>query len=309
MITILSSPKPFKGFDKVNQYNAINNWKKIKDVEIILYGDEEGIDEAASKFNIKIVREVESSRQGIPLFNSIIAHAEKHSIYNNLMYINCDILINETLLQSLNLIKLNKFLLVGERLDLDKDVKIDLYKKNYKKEIYENIQKNKIYLHGPTGIDYFVFPKGIWDGLPRVVIGRGGYDSSLLAHCKRNKIPIVDGTGLIIALHQFHNYSHIEGGKNKVFYGEDAMINNNSQGGKYSSNFISDAEFYIENNKLIHYKCRGEKLRAVELSLRFNFNMSYCAFFIKIIRKIIKFGPLLPPTVNDRILNDLKNSE
>ena len=303
MLTILSSPKAFQGIDKINQYNAIHNWKKIKNVQIILYGDETGIDEAANEFNVELVKDVECSRQGIPLFNSIIESAERRSIHSVLMYVNCDILFNEALVDAVNCIQFDKFLLVGERLDLSRGTRMELYEENSNSKILDYIAQDKIELHGPTGVDYFIFPKGIWVGLPKIVIGRGGYDSSLLAHCKRNMIPIIDGTGTIIALHQFHNYNHIQGGKNKVFYGEDALINNNAQGGRYSSNSIADSEYYIENYKLISYNCRGEKLRALELSLRFKYNLSAASIMVKIIRKLFKFGPLAPPNANIRILN------
>ena len=42
MLTIFSTPKPFRGHIGVIQRNAIESWKRIHpDVEIILFGDEE----------------------------------------------------------------------------------------------------------------------------------------------------------------------------------------------------------------------------------------------------------------------------
>lgn len=307
MITILSSPKPFKGKDKINQYRAISTWKKLHNAEIILYGDEVGLDLVGKELNVKIVKDIEMSKDGIPLFNSIISHSEKNGLFKNQMYINCDILINETILDALNSISLNRFLLIGERMDLEKNIYVDLFENNYKQSILKKIKEKKILLHGPTGIDFFIFPKGIWKDLPKVVIGRGGYDSSLLAHCRRNKTPIIDGTGVIIALHQFHNYKHIKGGKKAVFYGDDAKTNNIAQGGKYSGNWVSDSDFIIENNKLIPWKCRGEKLRAIEVSLRYDYNFNIGSLIIKMIRKALRFGPLLPPTVDIKIMNKLNN--
>ena len=59
MITFLTSPKPFIGIDKENQYTAIKNWKLIADnVEIILYGNSEGIENAANELNVKIVKNI-----------------------------------------------------------------------------------------------------------------------------------------------------------------------------------------------------------------------------------------------------------
>ena len=309
MITILSSPKPFRGNDKINQYNAISSWKKINNAEIILYGDEEGIDEAGDELHVKIFKDVKKSSYGIPLFNSIILHADKTGRYDIQMYINCDIILNDTIFLALNSISFNRFLLIGERMDLSEGYGIDTFHSDYRQEILKLIYDNRISFHGPHGIDYFIFRKGIWDSLPDIIVGRGGYDSALIAHCLRNKIPIIDGTGTIIALHQYHNYNHVKGDFKTVFYGEDAIINNKAQGGKYAGNWISDSDYYIDNNKLIRWKCRGEKLRSLELFLRHNLNFKTGAFLVRIIRRIIIMGPLLPPKVNSRILNSLKKDK
>ena len=67
MLTFLSSPKPFRGKDKENQYRAIRNWLNAVDgAEVILYGDSAGIDEAGLELNVNVIKEVESSSSGVP---------------------------------------------------------------------------------------------------------------------------------------------------------------------------------------------------------------------------------------------------
>ena len=72
MLTFLSSPKPFKGKDKENQYRAITNWLSAADgAEVILYGDSAGIEEAGRELNVKVIKDVESSSLGVPYFGAI----------------------------------------------------------------------------------------------------------------------------------------------------------------------------------------------------------------------------------------------
>jgi hypothetical protein len=309
VITILSSPKPFVGNDKTNQYKAINSWKKIDNAEIFLFGDEEGIDEAGRELNVRVFKNIIKSKSGMPLFSSIISLANVAGSNLIQMYINCDIIINDTIISALRAITLNKFLLVGERIDLGEGINVDLSTVDYKKKLLQLYREKKIDFHGPTGVDYFIFQKGLWESLPEIIIGRGGYDSALIAHCKREEIPLIDGTGIIIALHQFHNYNHIKGGLKTVFYGEDAMINNRAQGGKYGGNWVSDSDFYIDKDRLKVWKCRGDVLRFVELYFRYNLNFNFGAFIIRVLRRMIKMGPLIPPNVNYRILNSLNADE
>lgn len=57
MITFLASPKPFKGIAKEQQYRAIRSWlAAAKDVEVILYGDSDGIDEAGLDLGVQVVK-------------------------------------------------------------------------------------------------------------------------------------------------------------------------------------------------------------------------------------------------------------
>lgn len=80
-------------------------------------------------------------------------------------------------------------------------------------------------LHRPSGLDYFFFTKETFDGLPPVVMGRSYCDSALVAHCLRRGIQVVDATKVVTALHQWHDYAHVAGGRSEVFGGEEAQAN------------------------------------------------------------------------------------
>ena len=125
MITFLSSPKPFKGVDRENQYKAINNWKTLsKDVEIILFGDSEGIDEAGQDLGTIVVKDIPVSSNGIPYFESISSYARDLGRFDIQIYLNCDILLGN-IFDVLSLVKFENFLIIGQRIDLNEGVDID----------------------------------------------------------------------------------------------------------------------------------------------------------------------------------------
>ena len=54
-LTIFTAPKPFTNpHINIIQRNAIQAWKRLADVDVILIGDEAGIPETAKELGIKI---------------------------------------------------------------------------------------------------------------------------------------------------------------------------------------------------------------------------------------------------------------
>jgi len=54
MLTIFSTPKPFVGHINIIQRNAIKSWTLLHpDVEVILFGDEQGAAEVCAEFGIR----------------------------------------------------------------------------------------------------------------------------------------------------------------------------------------------------------------------------------------------------------------
>ncbi len=80
-------------------------------------------------------------------------------------------------------------------------------------------------VHRPSGMDYFIFRKGMFSDLPETRVGRAYYDSALLAYCLRRKICVIDASGVLEVLHQYHDYGHLAGGRSEVFGGAVARAN------------------------------------------------------------------------------------
>lgn len=281
MITFLCSPKPFLGPAKVHQYRAIQSWQAaVPGADIFLYGDSAGIDEAGADLGATVVRNVACATSRVPYFGAIADHASRYGKYDWQIYLNGDILLRG-ILSAFEQILIPQFLLIGERIDLDEDIYVDVSVPEWKTELSGLARLRQARLHGPTGIDYFAFNRGQWDGLQEVVVGRGGYDNALLAYCLRRRIPIIDGTKVVFALHQFHGYGHVSGGQKTVFTGSDAERNYAAAGGKHSAALISDADFFLQDGQLIHNPCHGDKLRHLELRCRFHYKINILGLVLR----------------------------
>jgi len=65
MLTIFTTAKPFRGHSGIIQRNALQSWKALQpDIEIILFGDDEGAAEAAEEFGLRHEEQVERNEWG-----------------------------------------------------------------------------------------------------------------------------------------------------------------------------------------------------------------------------------------------------
>jgi hypothetical protein len=286
MISFLGSPKGFSGPAFEQQKNAIRNWLTIcPDAEVILYGNSAGTAEASEELGVRHIPDVESTETGIPYFGAIANHAAAHAHYDVQVYLNCDILLTEHLLKTIRRIDFQKFLVIGQRIDLAEGVNIGCLDHNIISKLEMLSKNNQIILHPPAGSDYFIFRRGMWDRLPQVIIGRGGYDTALIAYCLQQRIPVIDATLGIIALHQYHDYSHISGGMSEVFTGEDALKNSTAYQGQTGLS-LEDAGWFQAGNKLTRNWARGDWLRAFETNLRVVHGLNLPAYIIRQLSRI-----------------------
>lgn len=146
-------------------------------------------------------------------FRGMVAAVEQDSGAEWMMYANADILFNKSQVEKLcrSLIEQHPvelegdFLLTGQRID-----------------ILEDGSKR---LHRPSGMDYFIFRRGMFKDLPIVFMGRGYCDSALVAYCLRHGTPVIDASFALRVEHQFHDYGHIVGGQNVAYQGAEALEN------------------------------------------------------------------------------------
>ena len=144
-------------------------------------------------------------------FREMVEKIEHDSDANVLMYTNGDLLFGDDVFDRINGINNGGyFLLTGQRID-----------------ILEDGSKR---LHRPSGMDYFVFRRGMFHDLPKVTMGRAYCDNALVAYCLRRNIPVIDASFALRVEHQFHEYGHVAGGRKEVWQGEEALENKHDNG-------------------------------------------------------------------------------
>jgi hypothetical protein len=70
-----------------------------------------------------------------------------------------------------------------------------------------------------SGIDVFVFPKGMYPLIPDFAIGRLWFDQWLIKAVRMQKLPVINASLICPLLHQRHDYNHVAGGADQVWRG------------------------------------------------------------------------------------------
>lgn len=225
MLTIFAIPKAFQGHNEIIQINAIRSWLALDPKpEIILLGSDEGTAEIASRFGAKHIANVECNEYGTPLVSSIFSMAQEAASNSLLCYINADIILMSDFLPAIRRVNAQSYLIIGQRWDLDLTELIDFGKPDWETHL-QNLVKEKGSLHPPSGIDYFIFHRGLYRDIPRFAIGRTGWDNWLVYQARKLKASLIDATTSITAVHQNHDYAHHPQGYEAVWKGPEAIRN------------------------------------------------------------------------------------
>jgi hypothetical protein len=269
MITIFTIPKPFKGHIEIIQNNAIRSWRELKpECEIILFGDDEGVEEAANKFGVQHFPDVKKNEFGTPLLDFVFNKAYEIAEHDVLCYVNADIILMSDLLKAVNQIQkyffLRKsFLLVGLRRNVDLNWEWDFSKPNWDVHLNSYIIDNDKF--APGGMDYFAFTRGLFCNIPPFAVGRPGWDNWMVYQARFSHIPVIDCTKVINAIHQNHNYTHIPSGTGKLWEGPEAKINMEILG--EGSGFRRSAATWILTPKGLRLAITIDHIRGYEHTL------------------------------------------
>lgn len=235
MLTIFTIPKAFHGLNGVIQDNAIRSWLALEPApEIILLGRDDGVAETAAKFGLKHAADVDCNEHGTPLVSSMFEIAQGIAGNPLMCYINADIILLNDFLPAIRRIAMPTFLVIGRRWDMDITEPLDFSEASWEKRLRARLAEEGG-LHGATGLDYFVFPRGFYRDIPPFAVGRTTWDNWLAYHARRQKAPLIDATGAITIIHQNHDYSHSPAGETGVWKGPEAQVNFALAGdGKYA---------------------------------------------------------------------------
>src|SRR5258708_21831814 len=122
MLSIFTTAKPFRGHIGIIQRNAIQSWSRLHpEVEIILFGNEEGAAEIAQELELRHEAHVECNELGTKRLDSMFARAQAIARHDLLCYINCDIILMQDFCRAIERVRAmhREFLMVGRRWDTD----------------------------------------------------------------------------------------------------------------------------------------------------------------------------------------------
>jgi hypothetical protein len=265
MLTIFTIAKPFTGHIGMIQNNALRSWLALKPKpEIILFGDDAGSAEAAGSYGIRHIPKVERNEYGTPLVDFLFKKAQEEAGNPVICYINADIILLNDFVPSISLVNFPSYVIIGRRWDLDVKEPVDFNSPDWDSGIRGRL-KEEGKLHGPSGLDYFVFTRGVYKDVPPFAIGRTSWDNWLVYETRAQKIPLIDATKAITIIHQNHDYSHAAADSKKgIWKGPESRRNVEIMGDREHGFSIVNATHYLTSGGIK----RPYDLRHIYYSLR-----------------------------------------
>lgn len=224
MLTLFSIAKPFRGHLAVIQRNAIKSWTLLRPTcEVILCGDDPGVAEAARDARVRHLPAIARNEYGTPLVSDVFAQVERTARHEILCYINADIIVMSDLLAAVARIRRPWFLMLGQRWDLDLTTPLDFADPSWEVNLRSEVHSRGV-LHPYVGVDYYVFPKGLWGALPPFAVGRPAYDNWLIWRARSSGVPVIDATRVVLSVHQNHDRTYSSLGQKSPDGGDDYQL-------------------------------------------------------------------------------------
>lgn len=253
MLTFFTTAKPFREHNGIIQRNALKSWTLLHpDVEVILFGDDEGAAEAARELGIRHEPHTEKNEAGTNRMDYMFLRAQEMARHDVLCYSNCDIVLMDDFLAALGRVKAahTEFLMVGRRWDVEIKMLCEFERGDWRARL-RNLAFRDGKQRTPDYIDYFVFSRGVFgSSLPPLVVGRVFWDNWTVWKVLDAKRPVIDVSAAVVAVHQNHDYSHVPQGKHEVYYGEEARRNYELAGGWKHLRTIADATEVLREDGL-----------------------------------------------------------
>lgn len=268
MLTMFSTAKPFRGQAAVQQRNALESWRRLHaTAEIILFGDEEGAARVCAELGLRHEPEVERHASGLKYLDGMFRRAQQIAKHDYLCYANCDMVLLPDFRRGLEIAIgwTRRFLLVGRRWDTEVSEAIDFGEEGWAERLRRRAVtcgKKQI----TDYVDYFVFPRGFYGEVPRLVVGRSYWDHWLVWRAREGGLPVVDGSRFIVAVHQNHDYGYHAQGKAGTNADEMALRNVQLAGGPEHLRSVRDATHAITTGgRILATPLRGPLARIYEL--------------------------------------------
>jgi hypothetical protein len=209
MLTLFTTGKVFRGHDGIIQRNALGSWKQLHpDVEVILFGDEEGAAEVCAELGLRHEPHVERHESGVKRLDYIFARAQEISRHEYCCFANCDIILMQDFRKAFEKAKAwrQQFLFVAQRWDTDITERIDFGDGDWPDKLRQvavtwGFQQDEFW------IDLFAFRKGQYLDMPPLLVGHCYWDNWMIWKALHSRIPVLDATSFVMLIHQNHGYN------------------------------------------------------------------------------------------------------
>ena len=223
-VTLFTIPKRFAGDNAIRQRNAIGSWRQaFPGCQILLFGDDAGVAEAAAELGVEHVPGIECNEFGTPYLDWAFATARLQARHDTLAYVNADIIFLPDTAHTLAPAIEQGCFIVGQRFNVDLCAPLD-FTEDWAGFLRRNVMPTGQW--GPLeGLDYFIFPKDTFPDFPRFVVGRPFWDTWMLGQANQRGLRTVNATAAITVLHQNHDYTHVRRATGPQWQGPEGDYN------------------------------------------------------------------------------------
>jgi len=245
-ITIFSSPRPFTDpHTSMIQRNAIESWLQLRpQPQVLLIGDDQGVGDVARELNVTHVPEVATTDYGMPMRDSMHELAHRYARHDLVCVINADIIVLSNFYECIRRIPFKWYVATGRRFDVDVSWSIRFESDSWREEL-EDLRARSGVLHGPSAVDYAVYPKAIDPPiLPPFPMHLPGWDGWFLCQYKRQRIPVVNLDTAVTVLHQNHESAESIHDKVRIWQRDEEARNVLRRSGGFSNRAtLREADF------------------------------------------------------------------
>lgn len=164
------------------------------------------------------------------------------------MYSNCDMLYFHDLLQAVESVGFERYVMCGRRWDTDVETLIPTTNDTAWDEVcarHGTIGR----WHGWSGLDFFIFPTAFTFDMKPFAVGRPGWDSWLMWSMRNNRVPVINATGSVTAIHQNHDYTGLKLGPGQ-YDGAETLRNRSLAGGLRNMMTLREADWVLRNGQV-----------------------------------------------------------
>ena len=202
MLTVVSLPRAFVGAEAVVQDNAVASWRQLPgDVEVVLFGDDPGVAEAALRHGVRHEPQVRRNASGRPYLDGVFERAQELSD-DVIAYVNADIILTADVVRAVDVCRrlARPYLLVSRRHEITIDTPLD-FGPGWEEALRKRVADEGL-LAPEWAVDIFVFPSGAVRRMPPFLVGRPGWDGWMVYHAREHDLPVIDATADLLLVHQ-----------------------------------------------------------------------------------------------------------